>query len=105
MRHSLRCAGDYVDPCSSPTVRRMSRVGLGCARLGSAAPGYGWRRSVHLVQSAIDADVTYFDTADAYQSGTSELVLGRALRGLRGAVSVATKGGYQFTERSPLESR
>ena len=60
---------------------------------------------MRLVQSAVDAGVTYFDTADAYGSGTSELVVGRALRGRRAAVSLATKGGYRFDERGPLESR
>jgi D-threo-aldose 1-dehydrogenase len=83
----------------------VTATGLGCARLGSSVPGYGWRDAVRLVDAAVDAGVTYFDTADAYGAGASELVLGRALRGRRHAVTLATKGGYRFTERSMIESR
>ncbi len=61
----------------------MTRLGLGCARLGSARQGIGWRESVRLVHAAVDHGVRYFDTADAYGAGASERVLGRALRGRR----------------------
>jgi aryl-alcohol dehydrogenase-like predicted oxidoreductase len=77
-------------------------VGLGCARLGSAARGHGWRDSVRLVHAAIDHGVVYFDTADAYGAGLSERVLGRALRRRRSAVTIATKGGYRFNERGRM---
>jgi D-threo-aldose 1-dehydrogenase len=49
--------------------------------------------------------VTFFDTADAYGAGTSERVLGRALRGHRATVTIATKGGYRFRERGPVRAR
>ena len=78
----------------------MSRLGLGCARLGSGGAGAGWRKSVDLVHAAVDLGVHYFDTADAYGAGASERILGRALRGRRERVVIATKGGYLFTERS-----
>ena len=49
--------------------------------------------------------MTLFDTADAYGSGASERVLGEALRGRRDTVTIATKGGYVFRPRSPIELR
>ena len=47
--------------------------------------------------------LTYFDTADAYVSGTSERLIGQAFRRRRDQVSIATKAGYLFRERSALE--
>ena len=76
-----------------------SRFGLGCVTLG----GQG-RAGVRLVQRALYLGVRFFDTADAYGAGTSERTLGRALRGRRESVTVATKVGYVFRERSSAES-
>jgi len=56
-----------------------------------------------LVQAAIDLGVTVFDTADVYGSGASEHVLGRALRTRRNEVVIATKGGFVFRDRPPIE--
>src|SRR4051794_14345739 len=46
-----------------------------------------------MVDAAIDAGVTLFDTADIYDAGESERILGAALRGKRDRVVVATKVG------------
>jgi aryl-alcohol dehydrogenase-like predicted oxidoreductase len=78
------------------------RVGLGCVGLGSGVH----RRvadDVELVRGAIDLGVAVFDTADVYGGGASEHVLGRALRGRRDDVVIATKGGFAFRNRQPLE--
>ena len=58
-------------------------------------------RSREVIRSALDAGVTFFDTAVGYQNGTSEAYLGRALRDFadRGSVIVATK----FLPRSQAE--
>lgn len=78
-------------------------MGLGCVKLGSVATG-GPRAGIRLVHAACDRGIGFFDTADAYGDGASERVLGRALRGARrDGVVLATKGGYLFRERSPLE--
>ena len=82
----------------------MVRVGLGCVNLGSST-GTSERAGVRLVHAALDAGITLFDTADAYGAGASERVLGRALRGRREGVEIATKGGYCFEQRSMLEQR
>jgi aryl-alcohol dehydrogenase-like predicted oxidoreductase len=54
------------------------------------------------VHHALGLGVCFFDTADAYGHGQSEVVLGRALRVRRDEAVIATKGGYLFRERSPL---
>lgn len=77
-----------------------AHLGFGCVRLGSASAGGSWRTQVRLVEHAIDQGVTTFDTADAYGNGLSETILGRAIRGRRSQVEIATKVGYLFRERS-----
>ncbi len=49
-----------------------------------------------MVDAALDAGVTFFDTADIYGKGASETFLGRALEGRRDEVVVATKFGMEM---------
>ncbi|HOU53813.1 MAG TPA: aldo/keto reductase [Myxococcota bacterium] len=51
------------------------------------------RDSVKAIHRAMDLGINLFDTAPIYGSGRSEEVLGKALRGIRGEVLVATKCG------------
>ena len=76
----------------------VSRVCLGCMGFGDPARGqHTWtldeERSRAIIRQALEAGVNFFDTAIAYQSGTSEQYLGRALRDFarREDVVVATK--------------
>src|SRR4051794_41601541 len=88
--------------CRDDLEARMTRIGLGCVGLGSGAD----RRvadDVRLVRAAIDLGVTTFDTADVYGGGASEHVLGRAIGQRRDEVVVATKGGFVFRARPPVE--
>jgi aryl-alcohol dehydrogenase-like predicted oxidoreductase len=85
----------------------VSAMGLGCWAIGGpflldGRPD-GWgevddAESVRALRRAIDLGVTFFDTADVYGTGHSERVLGRALRGRRDEVVVATKFGYRYDE-------
>ena len=79
------------------------RLGFGCVNLGSASSGRSWRADVRLVELAVDEGVTLFDTADVYGSGTSERILGHALRRRRADVVIATKAGYRFRPRTLAE--
>ena len=79
----------------------VSHMGLGGNRLGGLPLTGQRRRSTALVEQALAAGVTLFDTADAYGSGTSEVVLGEVLRDVPGAV-IATKVGYRFADRSTV---
>ena len=84
---------------------RTARLGVGCARLGEATNGVSWRQAIRTLRNAADEGVTFFDTADAYTSGTSERLLGEAFGGRRDDVTIATKAGYVFRERSRIEAR
>lgn len=70
----------------------VSTVGLGCNTLGATVHSDD---AVAVVHAALDAGVTFFDTADIYGGvpGRSEELLGRALSGHRQDVVVATKFG------------
>lgn len=76
----------------------VSRICMGCMGFGEAGNGqHTWtvdeEHSREIIRRGLDLGVNFFDTAIAYQSGTSEQYLGRALRDCakRGEVVVATK--------------
>ena len=61
-----------------------------------------------MVDRALDAGITLFDTADMYDDGASETILGEALRGRRDQVVLATKVGNPMgddPQRSGLSRR
>ena len=69
----------------------VSVVGLGCNNFGMRVDAEGTRA---VVDAALDAGVTLFDTADIYgNKGGSETFLGEALEGRRDRVVLATKFG------------
>ena len=78
---------------------RVSEIGFGTWGLGGAAQGavaYGATRdeeSIAAVRAACERGVNFFDTSDFYGFGHSEEVLGKALRGMRAQVVIATKAG------------
>jgi aryl-alcohol dehydrogenase-like predicted oxidoreductase len=83
----------------------VSVVGLGCNN-------FGWRigeeESRAVVEAALGAGITFFDTAESYGDGQSELFLGRALAGRRDEVVIATKFGWRqgpVANASPRGSR
>jgi len=69
----------------------VSVVGLGCNNFGRRVDEEG---TTAVVDAALDAGVTFFDTADIYGNrGGSETILGNVLRGRRDRVVLATKFG------------
>src|SRR5690242_13833564 len=68
----------------------VSLVGLGCNNFGRRLDE---ARSAEVVAAALDAGITFFDTADIYGGTLSEVYLGRALGKRRNQVVVATKFG------------
>ena len=70
----------------------VSLVGLGCNNFGMTIDEDA---SARVVDAAIDAGITFFDTADIYGGTKSEVFLGRALAGRRDAVVIATKFGMR----------
>jgi len=73
----------------------VSVVGLGCNNFGSRLDLAGTRA---VVDAAIDAGITMFDTSDIYARGGSETALGEVLGSRRGQVVLATKFGHQSVD-------
>lgn len=66
----------------------VSEIGLGCMSLGTEEA-----HAVRIIHEALDAGVNFLDTADLYDAGRNEELVGLAIRGRRSEVIVATKVG------------
>jgi len=98
---------------------KVSRIGLGCMSYGQAATGlHNWTldedAAAPFFQQAVELGVTFWDTANVYQNGTSEEFVGRAIRryARREDIVVATKvhgkmhdgpGGSGLSRKAILE--
>lgn len=71
----------------------VSEIGLGCMSLGTDP-----RRAADIVHRAVELGVTFFDTADLYNRGVNEELVGRTLRGVRDRVVIASKVGNRWRE-------
>jgi aryl-alcohol dehydrogenase-like predicted oxidoreductase len=82
---------------------KVSEVGFGGSRIGGLLAGKGSStEAVTVLQKALDAGITFYDTADMYAQGESEALIGKAFRGRRHEVVIATKGGYCLPARRRL---
>src|SRR4051812_26469552 len=80
------------------TGLEVSRIALGCMTYGDPARGnHPWtldeEASRPLIRRAVEAGITFFDTANVYSDGSSEEIVGRALGAMtpRQEVVIATK--------------
>lgn len=69
----------------------VSAVSFGCMSLGD-----DHAVNERLIHRALDLGVNYFDTADLYQHGENEVSVGKALKGRRSSVVLATKVGNRW---------
>jgi len=74
----------------------VSALGLGCMGMSQSYGVPDDAESVATLHRAIDLGVTFLDTAEAYGPFTNEELIGRALRGRRDRVVLATKFGFRF---------
>ena len=75
------------------TGLRVSAVGLGTMVHAGHFGAMKDSESLGAIGTALDMGVNFIDTSDAYGAGYSESLLGRALKGKRARVILATKGG------------
>ena len=85
---------------------KVSRICMGCMGFGDAAAGqHSWtldeKQSAAIIKEGLEQGINFYDTAIAYQNGTSEQYLGKAIKSYvnRNEVVIATK----FLPRTPEE--
>lgn len=72
----------------------VSEMGLGCMSLGTDE-----KKAESIIQTALECGITYFDTADLYDFGLNEQLVGSSLKPVREKVVIATKVGNRWNEK------
>ncbi len=88
---------------------KVSEIGFGCWPIGGNGHGNSYgptsdKSSIDAINKAIDLGLNFFDTADVYGKGHSEELLGKALRGKRDRVVLATKVGADFYQGTGFQT-
>ncbi|WAA13827.1 aldo/keto reductase [Fervidibacillus halotolerans] len=71
----------------------VSKVGLGCMSLGTDE-----KKAREIIAYALDSGINFFDTADLYDYGINEKIVGKALKDVRDRVIIATKVGNRWNK-------
>ncbi|WP_251551271.1 aldo/keto reductase [Neobacillus muris] len=69
----------------------VSELGLGCMSIGTDE-----NTALNIIETALEEGVNYFDTADLYDAGENEKLVGEALKKVRDQVIIATKAGNRW---------
>lgn len=86
----------------------VSRIGLGCMGMSHLYTGHSTddSRSIRTIHRALDLGVTHIDTAELYGPFSNEVLVGKALKGRRDSVVLASKFGLRshVGRPSPVDS-
>jgi len=85
------------------TDLNLSTIGLGTWALGGGAYEFGWgpqddKESIATIGHALELGINWIDAAPVYGLGLSEEVVGKAIKGLRDQLIIATKCGLVWDE-------
>lgn len=72
----------------------VSELGLGCMSLSTDL-----KKAQEIIETALEEGVNYFDTADLYDYGENEQLIGQSLKSVRDKVIIATKVGNRWHEQ------
>ncbi|HEY4191115.1 MAG TPA: aldo/keto reductase [Mesorhizobium sp.] len=73
-------------------------VGLGCMGMSHGYGGQEEADAIRTLHRAVEIGVNFFDTAEVYGPHTNEILVGKAFRGMRDKVNIATKFGFNVVD-------
>lgn len=79
----------------------VSALGLGCMSMSEYYGPIDEERSIQTIQQAFEMGINFFDTADVYGLGHNEELIGKAVKGFRDKVIIATKFGIVRKKDDP----
>jgi len=71
----------------------VTELGLGCMSIGTEE-----KTARKIIEAALEEGINYYDTADLYDFGENERIVGAALKGIRENVIIATKVGNRWSQ-------
>ncbi|HIB8681321.1 TPA: aldo/keto reductase, partial [Klebsiella quasipneumoniae] len=73
-----------------------SALGLGCMGMSFAYGGAEESQAINTIHAAVDMGVTFLDSAEVYGPFDNEVLVGKAIKGIRDKVQIATKFGFRI---------
>lgn len=83
----------------------VSAIGLGCMGMSAFYGAHDDNESIKVIHHALDNGVTFLDTADMYGPWTNEALVGKAIKGRRDQVVLATKFGNEVDDNGKLAGK
>nr|WP_260414818.1 aldo/keto reductase [Klebsiella quasipneumoniae] len=71
-------------------------MGLGCMGMSFAYGGAEESQAINTIHAAVDMGVTFLDSAEVYGPFDNEVLVGKAIKGIRDKVQIATKFGFRI---------
>lgn len=81
---------------------QASQLGLGCMGMSEFYGATNESENLQTLHRAIELGISFWDTADAYGPHTNEILLSKALKGIRNKITLATKFGIVRDTKNPM---